>query len=201
MTTTDIIKRFELQVDDSSELSSSEELDLANEVYDDIQNDRAWEWLNAEFSGVTSTIVNYVDLPVDFRNIIVNSDGESFVYIGTDYSKYKVIPFSKKREFKDKDGFCYIDIPNKRLVFTKQPIEILNVEFDYTAIASALLFVSSPLFRDGFHKIISYGMAAKFNPIELTDKTVSYQKENQIEYFKMLSDMRLEDINIKLSLS
>lgn len=196
----DIIKRFNLQVDDSSELSSNESLALANEVYQDIQNDRSWEWLKTEFTGVTSTIVPYIALPSDFKSLAINKDNETIVFVGDTFEEYKVIGFSERRDYRDSTGYCYIDVANNRLVFTKQPDEVKSVEFDYIVIAPALLFSTSPLFK-GFDNIISYGMAAKFNPIELTDKSASYQKENQIEYYKLLSDMRMEDANIKLALS
>ena len=199
MTTQEIITRFQLQVDDASELSAAEELDLANEVYTDIQNDRPWEWLKKTYTGSTSTSVPYVSLPTDFAYILQNIDGKAIVFIGTDYQEYEVIPFSLRRNYRDQDGFCYIDISNSRLYFTKQPTEVKSIEYDYIKVASALTLNTSPIFREGFHKIISYGMAAKFNPIELTDKDVSYQKENRIEYLKMLQDMAVEDANIKLS--
>jgi hypothetical protein len=42
MTGTNIIARFQLQVDDASELSTDESLALLNEVYSDICNYRYW---------------------------------------------------------------------------------------------------------------------------------------------------------------
>lgn len=200
MITTDIIKRFNLQVDDSSELSSSEALDLANEVYSDIQNDRSWEWLKSEFTRSTSTTVPYISLPTDFKLLSLNKDDKAIIFVGDTYEEYQVVGYSERRQYRDSDGYCYIDIPNMRLVFTKQPTEVKSVEFDYIIVAPALIYATSPLFR-GYENIISYGMAAKFNPIELTDKAVSYQKENQTEYYKLLSDMRMEDTLIKTQLS
>ena len=198
--TSAIIKRFNLQVDDSSELSSDEELALAQEVYEDIQNDRPWEWLKEEATGTMSTSVDYIALESDFKNISQNSENRSIVFVGDDNSEYRVIPFSSRRNFRDSSGFCYIDIPNQRLVFTLQPTEAKSVEYDYIKIAPALTTSTAPLFT-GHDNLISYGMAAKFNPIELSDKATSYRKENKSEYNNMLSDMRYEDANIKLSLS
>lgn len=197
---TEIIKRFNLQVDDSSELSTNESLALAQEVYEDIQNDRSWEWLKTEFTGVTSTTVPYITLPTDFKSMAINKDNKTIVFVGDKFEEYIVVGFSERRNYRDKDGYCYIDLPNNRLVFTKQPTEVKTIEYDYIMIAPALLFASEPMFT-GHDYIISYGMAAKFNPIELTDKGVSYQRENQAEYLRMLSDMRMEDTLIKLALS
>lgn len=201
MTTLDIAKRFQLQVDDSSQLSTQETLELANEVYEEIQNNRPWEWLRQTFTGVTSTSVNYITLPSDFRMVTLNSDNKSVVFVGDDYSEYILIPYHQRRNHIDEDGYCYIDIPNKKLIFTLQPTESKTVEFDYFGIAPALIYASSPLFPERFHKIISYGMAAKFSPIEHTEKNLSYQRENQAHFEKMLSDMAEEDALIKLNIS
>ena len=201
MTTTEIISRFNLQVDDSSELSTQESLDLANEVYTDIQNDRPWEWLKTPATGTTSITVPYIALPADFKSVVPNSYGYSVVFVGTDYQEYRIVPYSSRRNYRDQDGFCYIDIPNSRLVFTKQPTSAKAVEYDYIKVAATLTGATSPLFRAGFHNLIAYGMAAKFNPIELTEKSASYQRENTVSYLNMLSDMAVEDANIKITTS
>lgn len=201
MITSDIIARFELQVDDSSELSTDESLALAQEIYDDVCNDREWEWLKTSYTGSTSVSVPYIALPSDFKQLTPNKDNKSIVFVGTDYQEYLVIPFSSRREHRDQDGFCYIDVPNQRLYFTLQPTSVKSVEFDYIKRPTALTLSTAPVVTtDQFGKLIAYGMAAKFNPIEQTDKSSSYRLENQNEYLKLLSDFRLEDVNIKLSL-
>ncbi len=201
MLTSNILKRFELQVDDSSELSSDEELALANEIYSDIQNDRDWEWLKTTYTGNTSTSIPTVTLPTNFKKVIPNKDNRSVIFIGTDYSEYEVIPFSSRRDYRNMSGYCYIDIPNNNLVFTLQPTEVKPIEYDYIKRASDLTTATEPLVTTNqFGNLIAYGMSAKFNPIELTDKAVSYRRENTFEYLKILSDLQLEDANIKLSI-
>jgi hypothetical protein len=201
MITSNIIARFNLQVDDSSELSSDEELALANEVYIDICNDRDWEWLKTTATGTTSISVPYIALPSAFKKLSTNSYNESVVFVGTDYQEYKVIPFSSRRDYRDQDGFCYLDMVNRRLYFTKQPTTAKAIEYDYITEPTALTLSTTPILTtDQFGTLIAYGMAAKFNPIEQTDKAVSYRTENTIEYQKILSDYRIEDSNIKLSI-
>lgn len=201
MITSNIISRFELQVDDSSTLSTTESLALANEVYSDICNDRDWEWLKTQKSDTTSTTVPYVALPSNFKQLIPNKDNKSIVFVGTDYREYNVVPFSSRREYRDQDGFCYVDMVNRRLYFTKQPTSAEAIEYDYIATPTALTLSTAPIVTtDQFGTLIAYGMAAKFNPIEQTDKSMSYQRENQALYLNMLSDFRLEDANIKLSI-
>lgn len=200
MTTTQIIAKFNLQVDDSSELSSSEELDLANDIYDDVCNDRDWEWLKSTATGTISTSVPYIALPSDFRKVLPNKDNRSVVLVGTDYREYVIIPFSSRREHRDQDGYCYIDVPNSRLYFTLQPTSAEAIEYDYLKIPTALALGTEPLFRDAFHKVIAFGMASNFNNIEQSDKATSYQRENKKLYMDVLTDMRLEDAEIKLSI-
>lgn len=200
MTTQEILTKFETQVDDSTELSDQEELDLANDIYTEIQNDRPWEWLKATFTGVTSISVPYVALPVDFKEIIANQCNQSVVLVGASLKPYIVIPWSARRDHVNQDGYCYIDIPNQRLYFTFQPVAAEPIEFDYIMIAPELDLVSSdPLFRAGFHKIIAFGMASDDSIIKQSDKAKSYQKDNLNRYQDILSDMAIEDANIKLS--
>lgn len=204
MTGTEIITRFNLQIDDASELSDTEALALANEVYDDIANDRPWEWLRASFSGSTSTSVAYIALPSDFKAMMASyttPDGELVpaVFVGTTYDPYLIIPYSQRMNYLNTDGYAYIDPINSRLVFCLQPVTVKAAIYDYVKVHTALTTGTSPLFRAGLHKIIPYGMAAAFNPIEGTDKNISYQGENQKKYDDILTDMQIEDAQAKLA--
>lgn len=201
MRTTDILAKFRLQVDDASELSSQEELDLANDVYGTICDDRDWEWLKSTATGTLSTSVDYVALPANFKKLIPNEYSKSYVLVGDSYEPYLVIPFSSRREYRNIGGYCYIDQANMRLVFTKQPTTASSYEFDYIIVAPDLDEVSSePLFRSGLDPIIAYGMAAMFSNIEQPEKNLSYQRENQQLFNSSLSDMGTEDAMIKLSI-
>jgi hypothetical protein len=223
MTGTQIISRFTLQVDDSSELSTSEALALANEVYHEICDDRPWEWLKSSFSGSTSVSVPYIELPSDFKSILPNYSGLSsgtfnnmgvpsgyrpssyanfanvaVVLVGTTLTPYRIISQAEKRNYLNTDGFCYIDTVNSRLVFTLQPTTVKTVEYDYKKIPADITASTSPLFTTK-NEIIAYGMAAKFSPIEQTDKALSYQKENQAMFDKKLADLAQEDAETKLA--
>jgi hypothetical protein len=201
MLTSDILLRYALQTDDASELSSTEQLDLAQEVYDEIQDDRDWEWLRATATGTTSTTVSYVALPSDFKKLMPNKDNKSVVFVGTDYQEYLVIPMSSRHDYRNMDGFCYIDVPNQRLVFILQPTSVRPIEYDYIKRATALTPATSPLVdTTQFNNLIAYGMARKFVNIEQTPKDVSYARENRDEYNRILSDFRLVDAEIKLSI-
>lgn len=200
LTTAEIISRFNLQVDDASELSSDEELALANEVYNTICNDRPWEWLKRVYTSVTSTTVSYVALPSDFKELSPNSYNKSVVFVGTDRAEYIVVPLSSRRDYYNTDGYCYIDIPNQRLYFMKQPTEVKAIEYDYVSYPTALTTATSPLFNSKYHEMVSYGMATKFSNIDQEDKSKSYKNENKQAYEDFLFDLRTEDANIKLTM-
>ncbi len=201
MTTTDIIDRFHLQVDDSSELSTEEEVALANEVYNEICAERSWSWLQASHTATASTSVPYVALPTDFRELLPNYDLETQILVGTDYTPYKVVNWSERRNWREVNGVCYIDYPNLRLYFTVQPIDTHAIEFDYVKVQPALTLGTSPLFRADWHDVIAYGMATKFDPIQLTPQGESYQRVNGTLYEQKLEAMRLEDARVKLAVA
>jgi len=201
MITSDIIDRFHLQVDDSSELSTEEELALANEVYNEICSERSWAWLQTSYTTTASTTVPYVALPADFRELLPNYDLETQILVGTDYTPYKVVNWSERRNYRDMVGLCYLDYPNLRIYFTKQPIDTHAIEFDYVKIQPALTLSTSPLFRADYHDIIAYGMASKFDPIQLTPQGESYQKVNGGLYEQKLEALRMEDARVKLAVA
>ena len=204
MTTADILLRYTLQVDDASDLSSTEQLDLAQEVYDEIQDDRDWEWLKATATGITSISVSYVALPTDFKKLSTNKYNKSVVFVGSDYAEYQVVPMSSRHDYRGMTGYCYIDIPNLRLVFIVQPTSVEAIEYDYIKRAADLTPSTSPLVTSSqFGNLIAYGMARKFVNIEQQDKSggkTTYQREFETEYNRILSDFRLIDAEIKLSI-
>src|SRR6185295_16081123 len=132
-----------------------------------------------------------IALPADFKMIAPNSENESIVFVGTTFQPYKVIPLSNRRAYRNVDGYCYIDIVNFRLVFTLQPVLAQAVEYDYIIVPPRLTLSTSPLFTTK-NEIISYGMAAKFSPIEQTEKGLSYKDDNAALYQDKLNDLAYE---------
>ena len=196
----EIIKLFELYVDDTTELSSSEELALLNRVYKMICSQKPWEFLRKEASGTQSTSVPYVALPSDFKYLAINhqftdmSEGQEnsvsrVVFIGSAYSPYKIVNYSDRRQYRDQDGYAYIDIINSRLVFTKQPTTANSYEFDYIAVPEDITISTSPVFPADYHSMISYGMATDGFIIQLFDKAKSYERENKAKYDSYFADL------------
>lgn len=190
----EIIAKFNLYVDDSSELSSTEELALLNKIYRKVLDEKDWEFLKKEYAGTTSTSVPYIDLPSDFKSITVNynddTDGpEQVVFVGSNFQRKYLIPFAERRLHRDADGWVYIDARQSRLYFTKQPTSAEAVEYDYIYNPDNLTTGTSPVFPERFHDILVHGMVVDFYSIEQTEKDRSYYKENLVAYEDYLERM------------
>jgi len=208
MTTQDIITRFELYVDDNTELSTSEELELAQKIYNDVCGSNAWEILKKPATGTTSTTVPYVALPADFAYIVENNQytdnsmeyqgnsGAKVVFVGTSNTPYKVINWSDRRQYRDADGYCYVDIANSRLYFCKQPTSAQSYEFDYISVPAALTLSTFMVFPERFASVLFHGMCVDDYMIQQSDKLRSYAKENQAKYDAKLEEMKLWNSNL-----
>lgn len=205
MTAAEIIAKFELYVDDSTELSSDEELDLCNDIYYMMCEDRQWRFLESAASGTMASATT-ITLPSDFGSIIESYDydqsafndsgvqGPTFLYLGT--KTFSIISWKRRRDYEDLDGYCYIDVANDQIVFTKAQT-VGAYGFDYIKVPEALTLETSPLFPERFHKGISFGMAVDDMIIQLFDKARSYAQDNQIKYDNNLGSMSLWDIKLQ----
>lgn len=199
MTGTEIITGFELQVDDLTELSTVEELSLANKVYHKIAMDRDWEILKKQHTDTQSTTVPYIALPSDFAYLTQNANhtnrsyyGERpVVFVGTNYQPYEVVSWSDRTSVRTDSNKCYIDIANSRLYFTVQPTVANAVYFDYMSVPADIEAGTSPVFPARFHKIFQHGMAVEDFVLQLSDKAKSYAPENKAMYESYLDDMAM----------
>lgn len=199
MIASEIISRFETQVDDMTELSSVDELILLNKIYKKILAGRPYEFLKKAFSGTQSTAVPYVALPSDFCYLSYNNNYTEdnqiakqpvvFVQSGSAWQPYKIISYSDRRQYRDKTGYAYIDIVNSRLVFTSQPTSAAAIEFDYIYDPANLTASDAPIIPERFQWSIVYGMAVDDDIIQKSDKAKSYAAENQGKYNSEISDL------------
>lgn len=208
MLVSDIITKFELYVDDSTELSSIEELSLCQKIYNKIWTDRPWEFAKRSATGTFSTTLPYVPLPADFGSLtennqstdnsvgVDNNGAPKVVYVGSSYTPYQIVNWSDRRTYFNKNGFAYLDIPNSRLVFTVQPLTADTYEFDYLAIPDTLTTASTPAFPARYHEMIYHGMAADHDIILLFPRASSYAPENIAKYNSYLQDMAMWNANL-----
>jgi hypothetical protein len=187
-----IINKFHLYTGDQSELSTQDELDLLNKVYDDVLNTRPWEFLKKSVSGsiLTDAIGAYIPLPADFRYFIENNQktdnadttfnnaSPKVIFVGPNFTPYQIVNYSDRRQFRTSSGFCYPDLANNVIRFTVAPTES-TYEFDYIYNWSALTLATSPLFPADFHDMLYQLMSVDSTIINLFDRAHSYAPENQ----------------------
>lgn len=196
-TKSELILKFHLWCDDSTDLSDDEESDLFDEKYQEICTYKPWEFTKKQFSGVQSTTLPYVALSSDFQYLIENNNHTEnnaeaslpVVFVGTSFSPYKVINYSDRQFYVNKDGYCYIDIVNMRLVFTKQPTVANAIIYDYSATMPDLADGGTPVFPARFHQALFYAMCVDDSIIQQSDKAKSYQGEYQGKYDSKITDM------------
>lgn len=203
MTGTQLITKFELYQDDSSELSTTEELALLNEKYREIWADRTWEFSKKTATGTLSTTLQYVSLPADFVQLIPNAGytqnfalteyGQSptVVFVGSGYAPYPVINWSDRRQYRDQNGYAYLDLPNSRLYMTKQPTSAEAYEFDYKYRPTDIAAGTSPVFPEEFHPLLYLAMAIDDDIIQRFEKARSYALENRAKYNALFNSMAL----------
>lgn len=181
-------------MDDSTDLSSDEELALLNKVYQKICADRPWEFLKKEVTATTSTSVPYVSLPTDLQYVISNYDQDDssalpVVFVGSTYTPYKIVSWSKRRTYRDQSGYAYLDLPNSRLYFTVQPTSAEPIEYDYLSFPPALTLTDEPLIPERFQDMLYHAMCVEDNVIQQSDKAKSYAPENQQKYKSYFDDL------------
>lgn len=203
-TASDIITAFELQVNDVTELSSSEELGILNRVYQRICNSKPWEFLKTAATGTTSTDATgtYITVPTDFGYFIENNQttdntdsiennaSPKVIYIvnGTTYTPWQIINYSDRRGYVNRSGFAYYDRPNSKIRFTTTPTSS-SYEFDYLKVAPLLITSDTPLFPGQFHDMLAYGMAIENDILQLSEKARSYAPENSSKFKEDLRNM------------
>lgn len=209
--TQEIITSFEVYVDDATELSSAEELTLANKIYRKVLNNRPWAFLKKSFSGTTTANVDYVALPSDFKYIISNYNytdnsietyvpsAPTVVFVGAKYDPYRVVNWSDRRQYRNQSNICYIDPVTNRLYFTRTPTESEAIEFDYVYKPDDLTLATRPVWDSDFDDIIMHGMASEDYIIQQFDKAKSYAQENQLKYNNYLLDMQYQDAQFSMN--
>ena len=189
MTKSETIIKFTLYLDDMSELSTAEAEDLYDKIYSKISASRPWEGTKTAHTGTQSTSLSYISLPTDFLYLTANNNttdgdlaGNPVIFVGSTYTPYKVVSWSDRRQYRDNANVAWVDIPNSRLYFAKQPTAADAVEYDYHRIMPELLTSESAWFPSSYHDIIYHGMCVDDFIIQQSDKAKSYQKEHEKQY-------------------
>lgn len=205
MLASEIITKFELQVSDVTELSTSEELSILNRIYQRVCSDRQWEFLKTPAGGTMSgSGINgfYITIPTDFAFFAENSkyadDSSKIIFIGTNYTPYSIVNFSDRRQYKDITGYAYLDLANGKIYFTGTP-ESTTYEYDYIKFPATLTASDTPVIPARFQDILIYGMATENDVLQLSPKATSYAPENNALYQNYLTDMAFYNSQLQLN--
>lgn len=185
MTKAEIITKFQLYTDDATELSDVETSDLFDKVYRDICVYKPWEFTKTSHTATVAGTVT--SLPTDFLSLTKNANytdnanygSDPVIFVGSSYIPFKVVNWSDRRQYRNRYGYAYLDIPNSQVGFTTSISD--TIEFDYQRQMPELTDNDEPAFPS-FHMIIAHGMAIDEMMIEMFEKARSYADENQAKY-------------------
>jgi hypothetical protein len=190
-----LIEIFERQVDDTTELSSVEELSVLNRVYKRICASRVWAFLKKTATGTISN--NTITIPTDFLFFLENAqftennrtyeepNAPKVIYVNN--NPYKIINYNDKRQYKDKDGYAYIDWNAGVITFTTPTTG--DYEFIYQSNPADITLSTTPKFPNMYHEFLVYGMAAENDIIQQSEKAKSYQMENETKFNTDLNNL------------
>ena len=198
----EIITKFQLFMDDSSDLSTQEGLDLLNSIVQEVASSRVWQVLLKEHTATQSTSVPYIALPSDFAFLTDNNNETDAAFeasrpvIFVNNNAIQVLSYQDRRSHRDETGYAYIDIALDRLVFTKQPSTAGSIEFDYSSVPANLAMSDTLPFPDRFKAVFYHLMCVDDFIIQQSDKAKSYAGENLSRGTKILDQMAYWDAKL-----
>lgn len=196
MIKSDTIKKFHLYIDDTSELSSTEEEELYDKIVQKVSMARPWQKTKVEYSGTTDGTTTLA-LPTQFAFMVQNANytDQSYdaerpvVFVGPNYDEYQVVSWDDRRQYRGQTNICWVDIVNSTLVFATAPSSGLAVEYDYHAIPADIATSASPWIPAAYDHIIYHGMCVDSFVIQQSEKAKSYQSDNQRMYNNYMEDL------------
>lgn len=211
MLASEAITQFELQVNDVTELSTSEELVILDRIYQRVCEDRPWEFLKTNATGTMSgsgVDGYYITLPSDFNYFYENYNWTDnsistqinrtpkVIFVGTSKDPYSIVNYSDRNQYLGSTGYAYVDLANSKIYFTGTPTST-TYSMDYIKVPATLVAGSTILIPERFCPILVYGMATENEIIQISDKAKSYAPENEALYNNYLNDMALWDARLQ----
>lgn len=208
MTIEQIIEEFEGLVDDTTELSTAQEILLADKVYQKICDDRTWELLKKEGSG-TMLSTTTITVPSDFANFVENlnltnnSQWQDYdakpvgIFINGTDKLLRIVNWDDRRQYANTDGYAYLDLAAGLIRTTYAQPSSATYSFDYKYAPTALIAGATPVIPSRYHSMIAYGMAVDDLAQQIFDKARSYADQYRAEYFGYMSRMALWNANLR----
>ena len=197
-----IIDRFELYTDDTTDLSSDEELILANDKLRLIYMEQPWEFLRRKKSGVVESD-GKITPPSDFDELMENYSedptvGEPItkvVYVCR--SPYLVVPMGQ-RNANHYSNVCWIDPTDGKINFAQNPGVGAAYEFDYKTSPDDITVSTSPKIPAEYHPMVVFSMLIDEEIIKKSEKARSSMQDNAVQYQRYLKNLKLRDARFKL---
>lgn len=201
-TGTDIINKFNLHTDDTTELSTEEALDLANEKEKLICSEMEWEFLRKAFSGTTN-VDGTITAPSDFVHFMKNYSEdptsnvpESAVVYVNGYTPYFVVPMGGRNNFNQVNGvfgsqnICWYNPSTKKIEFPTNIGSGVAVTFDYQYLPADFTLLTEPTIPAQYRMAIVYLMCIDDDVIQKSEKARSNVSENNSFYQKQLTNLK-----------
>ena len=196
-----IIDRFELYTDDTTDLSSDEELILANDKLRLIYMEQPWEFLRRKKSGSVESD-GKITPPTDFDELMENYSedptiGEPItkvVYVGR--SPYLVVPMGQ-RNANNYSNVCWIDPTDGKINFAQTPGSGAAYEFDYKTSPDDITVTTSPKLPPEYHPMVVFSMLIDEEIIKKSEKARSSMQDNFVQYQRYLKNLKLRDARFK----
>ena len=207
LTVAEIIEKFELQVNDLTELSSDEELDLLNDKAQDVAMERQWEVLKKNATGSltldATTGLYYIAKPADFsmfaenhqyteNNMATQNNARPcVVFVGQNRQPFQVINYSDRIQYRTTSSVCYLDLQNNKIYFPVAPSDLTYYDFDYIMVPPLMtLTTDTPSWMPNrFRKMLWFAMATDNEILQLSAKANSYAADNRAKYEDTLEKM------------
>jgi hypothetical protein len=212
MTPEEVIALFQVYVDDATELSTTEEFLVLRKVFNKIWLAKPWEFAKSTASGTFALTRPHIPKPEDFSNFLENNTytdntvsvdnnaSPKVIFVSSAYTPYQIINWSDRRQYRNKSGYAYLDLPNNGITFTATPLATDTYEFDYKTIPPTLaLGVVIPGIPTAFHDMLYHGMAVEDDIILRFPKAQSYAAENQAKFDGYLHDLSQYNASLQLN--
>lgn len=200
-----IIEKFETYTDDTTDLSSDEELILANDKLKLIYMEQPWEFLRRKKTG-TVEVDGKITLATDFDEFMENfSDDPTYgepvmkvIFIGSQKSPYLVVPMGQ-RNANNFSNVCWIDPSDGKVNFSQNPGTGASYEFDYKLAPEDITINTSPKLPPEYHPMVVFSMLIDEEIIKKAEKARSSMQDNAVQYQRYMKNLKLRDARFKLS--
>lgn len=203
LTGQEIIQRFEIYTDDTTELSSDEEIMLANDKLRVIYMEQPWEFLRRsktgaiESDGKITVLSDFDELMENYSDDpSINEPLQKVIYIGNK-QPYFFIPMGQ-RNANQSSNVCWYDPSTNKINFASSPGAGVAYEYDYKISPDDITVNTSPKLPAEYQLMLVFAMLIDEEIIKKSEKARSNMEINQVQYQRYMKNLKLRDARFKL---